>query len=615
MDFELEENNALKTPKTPFKRIWKILCYITASIAISFWLSSCNKGKSSFSKYYPKVEMTSDSSTTSTLRWNDSTVAEITWWNFRIVGGVNVDVTGWYKKIEIIKEWWYYRLIIWNKEFFRWDRNCQYTIKSEDWQIHSGENLEIDESKNIYVILKPLIDSELISSEEFDKLESYVIVIRLSTTQEMFVSWLDKLKKLKFQVGKPADLTKYIKFHNVEKEKITIKYPNGQEETLTGEDLSNFIPKYSSNKPAKLNIKVINAKGESINCIALINISAKDREPIEPILESPKLDEVFPNLNAQLSDNEYKYVEENLLVLYQMIQSILHTSTTNNSSKEIKEYAEKILIAFVWDNPNWNHEITWWNISKSIEELPARNGILRSFLPNVNIKRDGDVSDNSWPIKMLDYAQSHKDENIIICCPSHKDNDQEESNYENEINELHKLGNVLILEEWTYSDISLATLWMILQLSPNLKKGNNLQALYNLSTHLDKSKIFSIIKDLLPNNLSYYTKFSDNDWKLKLWEWEYPFIIFDIPWTILAYNSEDIPCDKEHWYILKDIDLSTCNQFFVYERLIEWWYFSWKNFSLWWSLIIKDYNWKKLIDIPVSFELNNGKVYLEYRIH
>ena len=600
VNFRWDEEPRIHT--TPCNRILKSVCWIAASIAITLWFSSCNKGKSDFSEYYPKIEFTDSNA----IKWSDIMNSNISWWDEEIIGIVNVDVTWWNKKIEIIKsDWWYYNLMIWDQVIAKLDKNCQYCIKYKDGikPISSWEFLQIDENECLYVMLKPLIDSELISDEEFGNLKSYIIIINLFTHQEVLVSWLDKLKKIAFQVGKSYDLTKLIDPHNVTIEEITIRYPsNDQEEKI--DDRTNFIPNQAC-KGAKIEIKV----GDNEYCTAKIDIFPKDRESIESIFESPSVEETFPNLNNQLSGNDYKYVEENLLVLYKMIQTMLHHGTTKFSPEEIKEYLEKTVIVFV-DKPSWDQETIWW-WNAPIEQLSTQNNVLRALIPDAKIENIEDDSDNPWSLKMVKYAQAHPEEIIIVCVPL-GENNYTEPNYEKNIKELSKMKNVLVFEEWSYSDINLATLWMISQLNPNIKDAKKLLAMSNLNTNLDKSKLFSIIKNLMPVDLSFNINLWTYNWKYKIRKWEYLHTIFDIQWTILEYDSGNIPCDKEYWYIIKNIDFSWCDQYFTPEKLIE--YSLWEKFNIWWNLIILDENWKKLLSIPVFFERKNNKLSLWYNI-
>ena len=116
----------------------------------------------------------------------------------------------------------------------------------------------------------------------------------------------------------------------------------------------------------------------------------------------------------------------------------------------------------------------------------------------------------------------------------------------------------------------------------------------------------------MPVDLSFNINLWTYNWKYKIRKWEYLHTIFDIQWTILEYDSGNIPCDKEYWYIIKNIDFSWCDQYFTPEKLIE--YSLWEKFNIWWNLIILDENWKKLLSIPVFFERKNNKLSLWYNI-
>ena len=579
-----------------WKKISKFVYWISVSIAMVLWFSSCNKSKSDFSEYYPKIELTVDSIKIDKTQWEKI---------------INVDVTWWSKKIDIVHDlvtkW--YKLVIWGQVIAKRDKNCQYYIRYKEGQDKDKWNLlwkslEIDEDTYVEIILYPLIDSRLISTEMFEKLKPYTITLRLTTRQEILISWLDKIKETNFIVGESYDLLKYIRPHNVSLEEITVEYPFNIKYKI--EDRTNFIPNQAWEN-VKLKIEVLDNKWNSNFCIVKIKITPKDRESIESVFESPTVEEIFPNLSNELSDYDYKYVKQNILVLHQMIQSMLHHGTNKYSPEEIKERLNKTLIVFVWDKPNWDKETTWWNMLESQSSI--RKDMLETLIPNANIENIKDDVENSWQLKIVKYAESHPEEIVMVCVPSVKNNDTE-SDYEKNVEELNKFNNVVILEEWKYSDISLAMLWMSAQLNPNIKDAKKLLSLSD--THLDKVRLLSIIKELMPDDLYNRINYQDNNTQYKLWKWEYPFIIFDIQWTMLEHTPESIPCDKEHGYILKDMDPSKYNQFFTKEKLIEWWHFSWENFWLWWKLIILNEKWERLMSIPVYFEYKNGRMRMIY---
>lgn len=549
-------------------------------------ISSCNRDKSP--ELYPNIEI--------------------------LAKNGKVDITGWNKKIHM--EW--NTLKIWDEVVAKRDKDCQIRIEYKDDQTLNKMNLEwrfLEKPWKIYIYLMPNIDPTLVPNEELEAVKDSLV---LYTTQESIVSWLNELKQIDFEVGKPINLMNYIKLNNVSLEKITITYPNQQETEIDNPNI--FIPEL----PWKwLILKIyVSKKWKTSKCITEIDIDPEKRDPIWPTLESISKEEILSNINEHLWNNDIYFIGENFVAEgYQMINSMLHNGTSKLSPKEYKDHLDKIVIALPWDIQTSEHETTSWK-SSIIQNKETSNweDIIKALIPHAKLKNIEDDDNNTWVKKITNYAHTHPEE-IIICCHPNNNKEKDENsefNYEKNIDELNKLDNIIILPHWEYSNPwYIALIWMIAQLNPNIENAKNLESIINSNTahktinsHWDDSESLSlpnvlwIIKNsLMPKILSLrISLLDDTNKKYKLEKWEYPFVIFDIPWAMVEYKWNLIPYNSKNWYILNKLNLSKCNRFLDKEELKRLWYNSWDFIR--WKIILLDENWKKLnISASISIEL------------
>lgn len=558
-------------PHTLFDKIRKhtFSNYIALTLGIAgiiSWLSSCSDKKSEIAKLKPTVKI--------------------------IAKDKKVDITWWSKMIEM--EW--NTLKIGEEIVAKWDKECQIRIEYENDQSLQKENLEwkfLEKPWKIYIYLTTNIDPELTYVDELESLTVKDSLI-LYTTQESLVSWVNGLRNILFKVGEPINLMNYIKLHNVSLEKITITYPGQQEVTI--DNPYNFIPE----RPWKrLTLKIyVNRRWETSKCITDINIYPRKREPITPSLWYTSAEDVFPNLSTIVSNKDFQYIKQTWVIEgHQMIQTMLHHGTTNFSQEEYKKHLDKVVIILTWEGSNWNDET-----------------VFNAIIPFAKLKTITSDDNNNWASKTIKYAHEHPEEIIIVHCPwNTKEN--EESNELMYIEELNKLDNIVLIKNWGISSAQIAIIWMTAQLDPYIKNANDLKNIILPASNNDtnsngtiKESIsipnisWIIKKKLVPNNIPFYLNLSDNNSKYDLQKWEYPFIIFDIPWAMMEYNWDLIPYDKENSYILNNIDLSKCNRSLDKGEILRLWYTQWDVLK--WNVIILDENWKKFkATKPISIEL------------
>jgi len=514
-----------------------------------------------------------------------------------------VDISWWNKILSIEGK----SLKIWDETVAKWNKECQIRIEYENSQVINPEPLIwnfLEKPWKIIIHLLPF-DTPVTEDTYNYEITDYLI---LYTNQESLITWLNSLKNIPFKVGESINLMNYINLKNVSLEKITITYPNKKEPTNI-DNPYNFIPEHQWQW---LDLKIyVNKKWKTYKCVTEINILPKKRESIWSTIERSISENIPPISNIDENDKKFnQYFQDSKATIWrEMIQSMSHHGTSTLSPKEYKNHLNKITYILTNPKKNWNQEITdeWEN--KTINEHSTnKDKLIKTWIPNTKIIIE--ENDNFLQQKIIKYAQSHPEEIIIIYSASNNEANK------TQINDFQWLNNVVIIE-WIndFDLINSVLLWMIIQLDPKIKNTDNLfqnlhySILNNNTTNWEQPNspqiidLWWTINKILPGNLSLIVDFSNKDtWKYKLLKREYPFIIFDIPWSMMKINEEWIPCNKENWYKLKNTNIALCERCIDKEELIKLWYKSWDNIK--WNVIVLDETWKKLnINIPMVIQI------------
>lgn len=529
-----------------------------------------------------------------------------------------VDISWWNKILSI--EW--NSLKIWNETVAKWNKECQVRIGYENSQVVNPEPLIWNFLEKPWKIIIHLLPFDVTETKDLCDIKGtkdlydygktdYLI---LYTNQETLITWLNSLKNIPFKVGESINLMNYINLNNVYLEKITITYPNKKEPTDI-DNPYNFIPEHQWQW---LDLKIyVNKKWKTYKCVTEINIFPKKRESIWPTIEPSNSEDIPPISNIDESNKKfYQHFQDSKAIIWrQMIQAMSHHGTSILSSKEYKNHLNKIAYIIIWKKTNWNHEITdEWENKTINEHTTANDKIIKTWMPNSKIIIE--ENDNSLQSKIIKYTQSHPEEFIIIYNSSNND-ENNEINHKTQINDFQWLNNVINIEWINDSDlINSILLWMTMQLNPKIKSTDDLlqnlhysTARNNTTNNWEQENSFQMvdlwwaINKILPEKLSLSIDFSSREtWKYELIKKEYPFIIFDIPWSMMKINEEWIPCNKENWYLLKNTNIASYERCIDKEELIKLWYKSWDNIK--WNVIVLDENWKKLnINVPIVFQL------------
>ena len=110
----------------------------------------------------------------------------------------------------------------------------------------------------------------------------------------------------------------------------------------------------------------------------------------------------------------------------------------------------------------------------------------------------------------------------------------------------------------------------------------------------------------MPKISFYNVTFTNNsEWIYKLEKWEYPNIIFDIPWAVIKINWEWIPYSKENWHYINNTEIHNYERWISNSELMKLWYNIWDHVE--WKAIPLNSDWKKLdekVHLPIHIEIS-----------
>lgn len=172
----------------------------------------------------------------------------------------------------------------------------------------------------------------------------------------------------------------------------------------------------------------------------------------------------------------------------------------------------------------------------------------------------------------------------------------------------------------SYSNyFNVALLALMAELNPSIKDIDELLEMarstqrhdiityWNQSEILNLLDVWSIIKtELMPKISFYNVTFTNNsEWIYKLEKWEYPNIIFDIPWAVIKINWEWIPYSKENWHYINNTEIHNYERWISNSELMKLWYNIWDHVE--WKAIPLNSDWKKLdekVHLPIHIEIS-----------